>query len=291
MDTRTNQWFLTLAEALHFGRAAERCNMSPSALTRAVKQLERQLGTRLFERDNRTVALTPAGELLRSYARESLSAWENLQQAIDEAGQQPTGTLSIYCSVTASHSFLYELLEKLRGKHPGIRFALQTGDPEHAIERVQSGDVQVSIGAQPAALPASFEFRHVASTAMVFIEALQGAMTRADITDSAEEWQQRPVIVPARGAARDRAMRWFRARGVAPQIFAEVSGNEAIVSMVSLSDGIGIVPAIVLENSPLAERVRVLSVTPALEPLAVGLFTLRKNLRNRLVSALWDETR
>jgi LysR family positive regulator for ilvC len=77
---------------------------------------------------------------------------------------------------------------------------------------------------------------------------------------------------------------------VLPDIYAQVAGNEAIVSMVSLGFGIGVVPRIVLDNSPLAERVEVLDVRPALAPYEVGLFALEKRLASPLISAFWSGT-
>ena len=66
-----------------------------------------------------------------------------------------------------------------------------------------------------------------------------------------------------------------------------MAGNEAIVTMVSLGLGIGVVPKIVLDNSPTIERIQVLDVAPQLEAYDVGLLVLKKNLKNPLVNALW----
>jgi LysR family positive regulator for ilvC len=73
-----------------------------------------------------------------------------------------------------------------------------------------------------------------------------------------------------------------------PRTYAQVEGYEAIVSMVSLGLGVGVVPKIVLDNSPLAERIQILNVQPALEPFNIGLFTLKRNLKNPLVKAFWE---
>jgi LysR family positive regulator for ilvC len=73
-----------------------------------------------------------------------------------------------------------------------------------------------------------------------------------------------------------------------PRIYAQVAGNEAIVSMVCLGLGVGVVPKIVLENSPMADRILVWDVLPKLEPYDVGLFALEKKLKNPLVSAFWS---
>ncbi|MCH1434910.1 MAG: LysR substrate-binding domain-containing protein, partial [Acidimicrobiales bacterium] len=101
-------------------------------------------------------------------------------------------------------------------------------------------------------------------------------------------WDEIPMILAAGGIARRRVDSWFRALNVTPTIYAQVAGNEAIVSMVSLGLGVGVVPKIVLDNSPHAQRVRVLDVDPVLEPYDLGLFTLKRHLRNPLVAAFWS---
>jgi len=75
MDTRSLKLFVTLCDTLHFGRASEACHISPSALSRAIKQLEDSLGVQLFERDNRTVTLTREGIRFQEYAREAMIQW------------------------------------------------------------------------------------------------------------------------------------------------------------------------------------------------------------------------
>lgn len=290
MDTRTLQLFLTLADTLHFGRAADACHMSASTLSRAVKQLEETVGATLFQRDNRSVALTREGMLFQRYARESVALWADFQNSLIETTQALTGTLTLYGSVTASYSFLFDLLTALHAQHPGIEITLQTGDPEQAIARVQSGEAHVSLGARPAKLPKSLRFKTIATTPLVFIAAIDDAraMALTRKRSSAAQWRHMPLIVPERGVARDRTLAWFRQQNATPSIATQVAGNEAIVSMVSLGGGIGVVPRIVLDNSPLADRVTVLPVGNLPEPLEVGLFVLAKSLQNPLVNALWE---
>ncbi|MEO0574553.1 MAG: HTH-type transcriptional activator IlvY [Pseudomonadota bacterium] len=290
MDARTLNQFLTLADTLHFGRAADACHMSASTLSRAIKQLEETVGVALFQRDNRSVALTREGVLFRRYARESVALWADFEDSLIDATQALSGTLTLYGSVTASYSFLFDLLATLHEEHPGIKVTLQTGDPEQAIKRVQSGEAHISLGARPAKLARAIRFKTIATTPLVFIAATDDAralsLTRKRTT--ADQWRSMPLIVPERGVARDRTLAWFRDQNITPAIAAQVAGNEAIVSMVSLGGGIGVVPRIVLDNSPLADRVTVLGVRHSPEPLEVGLFVLNKSLKNRLVSALWE---
>ena len=97
------------------------------------------------------------------------------------------------------------------------------------------------------------------------------------------------MILSESGLSRTRVDAWFRDQGMQPTIYAQVAGNEAIVSMVSLGFGVGVVPQIVLENSPLADTIRILDIRPELEAYEVGLFTQEKKLRSPLVSALWSQ--
>jgi LysR family positive regulator for ilvC len=97
------------------------------------------------------------------------------------------------------------------------------------------------------------------------------------------------MILAETGLARQRVDNWFRSFEVQPTIYAQVAGNEAIVSMVSLGFGVGVVPKIALDNSPLADKISILDVRPRLEPYELGLFTLQKKLRNPLIKAFWGQ--
>lgn len=292
MDTRPLQIFLTLAETLHFGRTGRQCHISPSAVSRTIRQLETELDTPLFYRDNRRVQLTREGERFRDYARQALADWEAVRLALQDDQRILRGELSLYCSVTASYSFLHDMLSNFRQNFPRIEIKLHTGDPAQAVERVLSGTEEIAIGARPSQLPAGIMFRALARSPLLFIAPASQPQLAERLSGKAgtETWRDVPMILSEEGLARERTDRWFRAIGLRPQIYAQVSGNEAIVSMVSLGFGVGVVPQIVLDNSPLASRIRILDVTPTLAPYDVGLFTLEKRLNEPLVQAFWQQS-
>ncbi len=290
MDDRSLRACLSLADTLHYGRASGACHMSPSTLSRIISGLEEELGVRLFERDNRSVSLTQAGERFRAWARGTLEEWEALRTGLAADSDELAGEISIYCSVTASYSFLYDPVAEFRRRHRRVRITVHTGDPEQAVARVRAGEEDLAIGARPRRLPATLAFEPIAVSPLVFIASredpdvdrfLRPRMRPAD-------WAAVPMILPERGLARERVERWFRDKGIRPQVLAQAAGNEAIVSMVGLGGGVGVVPLIVLENSPLAGRVRQVAARPALAPFEVGLFARRKRLGDRLVRAFWS---
>ncbi|MBR9883743.1 MAG: HTH-type transcriptional activator IlvY [Oceanospirillales bacterium] len=289
MDTKPLRLFLALADSLHFGRAADLCHVSPSTLSRSIKLLEEELGVELFERDNRSVRLTREGERFQAYARDTLTQWDLIRNSLLEDAKELHGEISVYCSVTASYSFLYQMLRKFRRQYPRVEIKLHTGDPEHAIGHVLSGHEEISIAARPDTLAKGLAFRPIGITPLLFIAPLEAQeQLPASLPFSRQQWQEIPLILSESGVARNRVNQWFSERGIKPRIYAQVAGNEAIVSMVSLGFGIGVVPRIVLENSPLADKVRVLEVKPELEPYEIGLFALEKKLRSPLINAFWS---
>ena len=278
--------FLALAEHLHFGRASIACNISISALSRNIRQLEEATGAVLFERDNRSVRLTAKGVQFQHYARDATRQWQQLCNDLTDNTDQLQGEISLYCSVTASYSILFDLLNRLRPDHPGIEIKLHTGDPEHAISRIVAGDDEVAIAALPRSVPRSVVFRSIRMSPLLFIAPAEPA--DLSIPQAPQQWSQVPMILAESGIARSRVNDWFRTLRVSPTIYAQVAGNEAIVSMVSLGLGIGVVPQIVIDNSPLADRIRVLDIKPTLEPYNLGLFALKRSLANPLVKAFWE---
>ena len=290
MDARSLQLFLALAENLHFGRTSREQHISPSALSRSIKQLEDSVGAPLFLRDNRSVTLTREGQLFREYAGDTLRGWDSLRQSMRDDSDTLRGELSLYCSVTASYSFLYDILNDFRSNHPHIEIKLHTGDAAKAVERVQEAREDIAIGARPDSLPPGVVFQPIARSDLRFIGPLNAlTLSNEQIRQpTLENWRDVPMILSEEGLARTRIERWLRRHGIRPKIYAQVSGNEAIVSMVSLGFGIGVVPQIVLDNSPLASRICTYDIEPPLTPYDIGLFALEKRLKEPLVNAFWN---
>lgn len=293
MDSHSLRLFLSLADNLHFGRTSREQHVSPSALSRSIKQLEDEVGAALFVRDNRSVRLTREGQQFREYASEVINGWQAIRQTFMQDQLNLHGELSLYCSVTASYSFLYDILSSFRQDYPRIEMKLHTGDPAKAVERVQQGLEDLAIGALPDSLPAGVKFQSITRSDLRFIgpQAPQLLNEEQLKNPTADNWKDVPMILSEEGLARTRTDRWLKSHNIKPRIYAQVSGNEAIVSMVSLGFGIGVVPQIVLDNSPLTARIRIYDIQPPLTAYDIGLFALEKRLKDPLIAAFWNRQR
>jgi LysR family positive regulator for ilvC len=292
VDTHQLNLFLTLADTLHFSRTGEILHMSPSAVSRAVQRIEEQVGESLFRRDSRRVALTGAGRKFQDYARAAVEQWDAFNEGLRKDTARLSGELTVFCSVTAVYSVLAELLGPFRRSYPDIDITLHTGDQADAIDRLVAGTDDIAITARPDRLPQSLQFQTLAHSPLLFLYPAMhcpvGSAVRESVdADTEPDWSNLPFIMSERGQARVQLDQWFASKNIKAQLYAQVSGHEAIVSMVALGFGLGVVPELVLNFSPLRDRVSVVEVQPPLTPFAVGLCARREKLKNPLVQAFW----
>lgn len=289
MNNAKLRLFIKLAETGNFSRCAQQQHISASKLSRMIQAIEEDLGVTLFHRDNRHVELSHDGQHFLKFAREQLSNWETFESELQNRNGKLSGTVSIYCSVTASYSFLYDILACFRAEQPYIQIKLHTGDPADAIERVSQGLEDIAIAAKPEQIPSSLSFKQFDSSPLHFVGSAESPTFNALLKEKGPSaWADIPMIVSERGLARRRFDKWVNEQGFTPNIYAQVSGNEAIVSMVSLGCGVGLVPQIVIDNSPLKTKVEKTCLQPNIEDYEVGACVQSRRLKSPLVNALWE---
>jgi len=290
LDLDALRHFLHLSRTLHFGRTSRECHLSASALSRSIQRLEHELGVSLLRRDNRRVELTAAGLRMQRYASETLSELERVQEQLRGEQRALRGTLSLFCSVTAAHSFLPTLLNRFRQAYPQVTIRLQTGDAVSALAVLREDGADVSVAALPERLPSSLLARVITYTELVFVAPRADCEVSRMVERAPIGWAAVPMVLPESGLSRQSVDRWFRKQRLSPRIYGEVAGNEAALALVSLGCGVGVVPGLVIEKSPLRSEVRSLEVKPRLPDFRVGLCTKRKNLVSPIVRAFWEST-
>lgn len=288
MDLKSLKMFADLAKSLHFAKTAEAHHVSPSTLSRIIQRLEVEVGCSLLHRDNRTVVLSEAGKQFRQYAEQQIEQWYIFQHAINQKQVELQGKLRIFCSVTAAYSHLPPLLERFRQQHPLVEIMLTTGDASDALEQVEKQAVDFAIAARPEQLSRIFSFYHLAQIPLAVIAPVMVCQVQQQLQKTFR-WSDIPIILPEHGPARKRFEHWFRKKqqGKA-NIYATVSGHEALVSMVALGCGVGIVPQVVVENSPVKDRVQYLNHVGEIEPFDLGVCCLNQNKDQPLINAFFD---
>lgn len=285
MDIKSLQLFLHLSQSLHFGKTAQATHVSPSTLSRCIQRLEDDLGCILLVRDNRSVTLTSAGNLFRLYAQQQIEQWQQLKQALKASNNELEGQINIYCSVTAAYSHLPPILDRFRRLHPKIEIKLNTGDSAVAVDQVLHEQVDFAITAYPDNFPVGLYFKKMAEIPLSIIAPTITCALTPLVNQSHIDWKSIPFILPEHGAVRRRFDNWFRQFKVGkPHIYATVAGHEALLSMVALGCGVGIAPDVVIETSPVRERVKCLA-SESIQSFALGVCCHKKRLQEPLIDA------
>jgi LysR family positive regulator for ilvC len=281
MDIRSLVLFQHLASSLHFGKTAEALFVSPSTLSRAIQRLEQECDTALFVRDNRKVQITAAGLKLLTFSQQTLAEWESLKADLSDDQQKLQGELSLFCSVTASHSHLPKLLDNFRHKYPQVEIKLATGDPALSVDKVLQQQADVSIAIHTPDFPAELAFRSLGQVPLLLIAPKDAKLNHISQVD----WRQHSLVLPESGPSKRIVHHWFTEQGIKPRVYATVAGNEAIVSMVALGCGLGIVPEVVLDNSVISQKVTRIALAD-IEAYQLGLCCLQKRATEPAIQAL-----
>lgn len=280
--------FLHLAESLHFARSAKAAGMSPSALTRSIQRLEEELGQPLFQRNRRSVSLTRAGEIFRDHARAQLAGHARLLEALAAEKQAPTGELRIACTVTACHSVLPKLFARCRARYPGIHLQLSTSDAARCLQGLENDEADLAVVPEPDRPAGELRFVRLAYTELAFIAPVADAELSRRAKLGGPHWNGLPVILPRRGLERERIDAWLEEQAARPDVYAEVDGNEAILALVALGCGVGVVPELVRKDSPLRGRIEPVEVRHPPRGYHVSLCAKTRTLSRRTVGALWE---
>lgn len=286
MEQKSLKIFVDLAQTLHFGKTATANHVSTSTLSRIIQRMEQEVGCELLLRDNRSVVLTEAGIKFLKFAQLQLEHWRALQLSLHEKQQQLQGKLHLFCTVTAAYSHLPHLLDRFRQRHPLVEIMLVTGDAASAFDQVAEKKADLAIAVEPEHLSRQFYFKPLAQIPLSVIAPNRPCQVQQLVDKTVIPWRDIPMILPEHGVARKRFDYWYRRKQQGkPNVYATVSGHEALVSMVAVGCGVGIAPQVVVENSPVKDRVQYLSNVGDIEPFQLGICCLNQQKSNPLMNA------
>jgi len=289
MDVRQLRQFAAVAETLHFGRAAQRLNMTQPPLSQSIMALERELGAPLFVRTKRSVALTPFGEQWLVHVRAVLAELATLPDIAKRLRDGEAGRLELSFVSTADYSVLPTLVRRYASLYPAVHIALREATSEVQIAALLEGAGHAGIIIPPAtgSLPAALSYRPLLS------EQLVAAVPESWVEDGHLPLQagrlmpavavEAPLIIfPRRSAPafHDLITGYFAAHGGTARIVQEAIQMQTIISLVSAEMGIALVPASLRNLARTGVRyVDLAGVVPSLE---TGIVWRRDDLTSTL---------
>ena len=143
MDLGQLRYFNKIVEHRSFTRAAKDCSVSQPALSQQIAKLEKELGQPLFERQGRTIRMTPAGQVLQNHAQKILQLVEDAKRQITDDGQ--SGQICVSATPTIAPYFFPELLNSVTSQFPKANFSLAETDSDSLIQLCLKGDLDVGV--------------------------------------------------------------------------------------------------------------------------------------------------
>jgi len=155
MEMQQVRYFMALAQTLNFTRAAEQCNVSQPALTRAIQQLEHELGGPLFNRERNNTHLSELGRMMMPYLETVHASAQAARQAAKAAKKLENVTLTIGAMCTIGPQIVADLLVRFQAQHPDVEVTVADGEATVMVEKLQKGDLEIGIIGVPEELPDS----------------------------------------------------------------------------------------------------------------------------------------
>jgi DNA-binding transcriptional LysR family regulator len=156
MELRHLRYFITVAEELHFSRAAERLNIAAPTLTVQIQEIERVLSVRLFTRTKRSVMLTSAGKVFLDEARLVLDQYAKAESAGRRAGRGEIGRIEIgYVGSAAYAGVLQEQISRFTGRWPGVDIRAREYPMEDLPKLIEEGQLDLGFVRLPMIYPSS----------------------------------------------------------------------------------------------------------------------------------------
>jgi LysR family hydrogen peroxide-inducible transcriptional activator len=149
MNLRDLKYVIAVAEAHHFGKAAERCFVSQPTLSGQIRKLEEELGVTLFERTNRSVEITPVGEAIVAHARQMMDEAEAIE-LLAKAQQDPlAGPLRVGAIPTLSPYLMPLILAPLKKQYPQMQLVLYEELTDTLLGRLHDHEIDAALLATP----------------------------------------------------------------------------------------------------------------------------------------------
>lgn len=285
MELRQLRYFVAVADAAHFTRAAAELHVAQPALSQQIRALERELGVDLFERTTRSVRLTAAGASLLPHARRAMAAVEDGRQELVEQSAQPSGPVRLGVTPTVGAHLLPPRLAAFAASYPQVELRLREGGALALEEELDGGALDLAVIALPA--------RHdgLASAVLVEEELLLGVApghrlagrAKVPLQDVATE----PFVLYREGyGLRDAVLDACHAAGFSPRIALDGGETETVLRLCAAGLGVTLVPPLALEGS--AVRPATVRLTPPAPRRVLGLAWRSERQLTRAARALRD---
>ncbi|GAA3553558.1 LysR family transcriptional regulator [Snuella lapsa] len=243
LEFRHLKYFLAVAEDLHFRKAAERLFISQPGLSRQIRQMEDDLGIKLFDRHNRKVVLTKAGEYLKEATERNLKELDYILDHAKLLHDGVGGNLRVGYVGSAMHEVIPNLLLQFKEKHPNIIFSLKEMDNQKQVKDLLSLDIDLGF-VRLDRVPKDLEIRPVLEDVFCLVLPKNHPVSDDDFKDLSQFKNESFILFDASYSPSyyEKVMQIFGDSGFSPQVTHNTIHASSIYRLVENNLGLSIVP-------------------------------------------------
>lgn len=273
--------FREIAKTNNFTKAATNLFLTQSAVSHAIKDLEEEAGTQLFERLHRSVKLTPAGELLLREIQPIIEEFESVEARLPDLEKQPP--LKIASCITYAQTELPQLLQRFSVNHPEAHFNVQVFPASESIARLETGEVDLAF-IEGKVQQASFQAKKIADYRLCVVAAPDFAEKQLSLP----ELLQRPLLLRERGSAVREAFESFVVlQGFKPFPIWESVDSQALVSAVKAGFGLSVLPYRLVKEEILLGKLTEVKITDWQLTNDITALVRKSRYQSRILAEFW----
>lgn len=261
MQLQQLAYFLAVAEARHFTRAAQQVHVAQPSLSQQIRALEGELGADLFNRARGNITLTDAGQALLPLARRMLADAESAQIEVQEVVGLRRGRVRLGATPSLCTGLLPQVLRVFHHEHPGISLRIEEGGSRDLVGELAGGSLDLALLILPLqSHDPALATIELLSEELVVVSAVHAAPPTAEPRIEVKELRDHPLVMFRHGYdLREFTMAACRAEGFEPKFAVEGGEMDAVLAMVEAGLGIAVLPGMVADR-------RLLRVTPFAPP-------------------------
>lgn len=242
MELRQLTYFLAVAEERHFGRAARKLKITQPQLSQHIRQLEQQMGVKLFERTTRRVDLTAAGHLLLDRGRAIVDEVDEVRAEVYQAGSGVTGTLRIGMVGSAAYTVMPGIVRASGEAYPDLKLELHGEMLSPELEKaLVDGDLDAAVVRSPPAGP-EVGFRIIGREPLMVAVPARGPLGRDGTLTAGDLRDERFVSYPPGTAIHRLTQQICRGAGFECRVAQVVRELSAALCLVAAGTGVAVVP-------------------------------------------------
>jgi LysR family hydrogen peroxide-inducible transcriptional activator len=241
MELHQLRYFLAVAQAGSFSRAAERCHVSQPSLSQQISKLETRLRQRLFDRLGRRVVLTNAGRLLLDRATAIVSAVEDAERRMRDAEGLEGGKLAIGAIPTIAPYLLPPALERFLSRHPNVELTVHEDVTSHLVTAAVAGDIDLALVALPVEDQRLQAEPLLTEPLLLALPPDHRLCKRRQVTID-DLRQERFILLDEMHCLGEQIISFCRANDCQPRIACRSAQISTVQALISLGQGVSLIP-------------------------------------------------